>query len=167
MILTIDVDYRDPAAFASGILFEKWEDEKPSLTVISRIEKVHEYIPGQFYKRELPCILQLLKEHNLKPGCIVIDGFVYLDGKTKPGLGKYLYDSLNKTIPIIGVAKNSFNNISRDYMIFMGKSRRPLFVTSAGCDLKEAKEHIKSMHGTFRIPTLLKLADQTCRNAKE
>ena len=51
--------------------------------------------PGQFYKRELPCILELLKQVNPLPNYIVIDGYVYLGGDEKPGLGKHRITSYN------------------------------------------------------------------------
>jgi len=36
-----------------------------------------------FYKRELPCILKLLDKLEQPPSCIVVDGYVFLDGKKK------------------------------------------------------------------------------------
>lgn len=43
--------------------------------------------------------------------------------------------------------------------IFRGTSSKPLFITSAGIDLRDAAEHIEKMHGMYRMPTLLKLLD--------
>ncbi|WP_207420305.1 hypothetical protein [Desertivirga brevis] len=50
-----------------------------------------EYIPGEFYKRELPGILSLLDKINFELiQAIIIDGFVILNDEGKPGLGGYL-----------------------------------------------------------------------------
>ena len=46
-----------------------------------------------------------------------------------------------------------------------GSSRRPLYVSAAGMELQEAKRHIAQMHGKFRMPALLKRADQLSRAA--
>ncbi|WP_218965971.1 hypothetical protein [Snodgrassella communis] len=71
------------------------------------------YQSGQFYRQELPCIMALLDKIGLSTiSTIVIDGYVHLaDGKI--GLGGYLYHALDKTIPIIGVAKKNLAEISR------------------------------------------------------
>ena len=58
--------------------------------VSARIDGTDEYVPGEFYKRELPCIIKLLDLVEEHIDCIIIDGFVYLDGDTRPGLGKHI-----------------------------------------------------------------------------
>lgn len=163
MILAIDVDYDDTTATVAGILFEDWKDEKFETIFKSTIKNIEEYVPGQFYKRELPCILRLIEEHDISPNIIVIDGHVYLDENGKPGLGKYLYEALDSKVSVIGVAKKAFFTSSKDFEVYRGESQKPLFVTSEGIDIKEAKLAIASMHGKHRNPTLLKLADQKCR----
>jgi deoxyribonuclease V len=164
MILAVDVDYREGYASAGGILFESWTDEIEKSCVTSTIQEVQDYVPGQFSRRELPCILRLLAEHRLSPSYIVIDGFVYLDGVSRPGLGKYLYDALASKIGIIGVAKTPFKGLTPGCCeIYRGNSKKPLYVTSAGVASQHARQFIRSMHGKFRIPTLLKKADQLCQ----
>ncbi|MCK4823333.1 endonuclease V [bacterium] len=163
MILAIDVDYKDSYASVAGVLFENWCDEIEKYTYTSMVHGVQEYVPGQFYKRELPCVLKLIQEHNLSPDSIVIDGFVYLDGVSKPGLGKYLYDALEGKVEIIGVAKKPFKGIAPECEVYRGNSKKPLYVTSEGIDTEQAIKFIKSMHGKFRIPTLLKKVDKLCR----
>ena len=162
-ILAIDVDYREQSAKVAGVLFEQWHSATPCQTVTSYINEIQEYIPGQFYKRELPCIKQLLREHSMHPDIIVIDGFVYLDGKEKLGLGGHLYQEFNQAFPVIGVAKNPFKDIGKEYELLRGDSRKPLYITSAGISREKAKQCISSMHGEFRFPTLLKLVDTACR----
>jgi deoxyribonuclease V len=44
-----------------------------------------------------------------------------------------------------------------------GHSRRPLYVSAAGIDAETAARYIQDMHGTYRLPTLLRRVDQLCR----
>lgn len=166
MILAIDVQYNENTAFVAGVLFEDWQSDAPSGEYVSIVKEVAEYEPGSFYKRELPCILSLLDEHKLLPTCIVVDGYVYLDGEQQPGLGKHLYDALGGKIEVIGVAKKGFAGISAEYEVIRGKSEKPLYVTTTG-DLPLAKKLVQKMAGRYRIPTLLKRADQVCRQAEK
>lgn len=163
MILAVDVDYQETAAVVAGVLFNEWQDESHISICKSLITEIENYVPGEFYKRELPCILRLIEDHQISPELIVIDGHVYLDEDKKPGLGKYLYDALEAKIPVVGVAKRAFFTSSEDFEVFRGESEKPLYVTSEGMELKEAKLAIASMHGKYRNPTLLKLVDQKCR----
>lgn len=93
----------------------------------------------------------------------MVDGYVFLDGISQPGLGKYLYDALDKEIPVIGVAKRSFAKISDEFALLRGDSQKALYITAAGIDQALAKEYIASMYGKHRNPSLLKKADQVCR----
>lgn len=166
MILAIDVHYNENEAIAAGVTFQDWTDTNETGIYISRISPVHEYIPGQFYKRELPCIDALLKEHHLKPDTIVVDGYALL-GTDKKGLGYYLYEHLNNSTAVIGVAKKPFKNIRDQCKLYRGESTKPLYVTSVGIPQEEAKESILSMDGNYRFPTLLKLVDSACRKPDE
>lgn len=83
--------------------------------------------------------------------------------ENKPGLGFYLFRELNENIPIIGVAKSKFANTPTEPELYRGESINPLYVTSIGIPVQDAKNIIASMHGTFRLPTLLKQVDQLCR----
>lgn len=163
MILAVDVDYRGRTAFAAGITFDDWPDAHATGVFRSRIEGVEDYISGQFYRRELPCLLKLIEEHRIAPDAIVIDGLVFLDGRSKPGLGKYLYDALQGKITIVGVAKTPFRDLPQGHELVRGASRKPLFVTTVGMPLAEAKHHIRAMQGPFRIPALLKRVDQLAK----
>lgn len=165
MILAVDVDYRNDKASIAGICFHAWSDESPKDVLHSEVDTVLDYEPGQFYKRELPCILKLLKEHELRPDLIVIDGFVYLGQDSKPGLGVHLFNALGKNTPVIGVAKSAFKGSSPKTEVFRGKSEKPLYVTAIGIEQQVANANISSMHGKYRIPTLLKLVDHECRKS--
>lgn len=163
MILAIDVHYHHHSARIAGVAFEGWEDELPSGEYLSNREGVADYQPGMFFLRELPCILQLLEEHSLTPDIIIVDGYVYLDGISKPGLGKYLFDAMQGEVAVIGVAKRAFKGISRKFAVYRGSSKNPLYVTGEGIELSVAKAAIKRMQGKYRMPDLLKRVDRLCR----
>lgn len=164
MILAVDVHYTEPGAIAAGVCFEDWRDAQPSHTCISRFDAVAPYEPGAFYRRELPCLLGLLGEHDLHPAVIVVDGHVFLDDAGRPGLGKHLFDALDGQVPVIGVAKTAFVGVGEDHEVRRGNSARPLYVSAAGMPLADAKAHILAMHGAHRLPTLLKAVDRACRD---
>ncbi|WP_408733616.1 endonuclease V [Neptunitalea lumnitzerae] len=165
MILVFDTYYYNDNAKTICLSFEDWNKEDCFNVYSETISGIEEYVSGEFYKRELPCILSLISQIDLdKVHVIIIDGFVYLNDNNKYGLGAYLYDALNKEIPVIGVAKRDFASINKNReVVFRGISQNPLFITSVGIDLKTASERIKEMNGEFRIPTLLKEVDRLTR----
>lgn len=165
MILAVDVDYRGGKAFAAGVLFQNWIDTEPVKELVVSCVSDEEYVPGRFYRRELPCILSLFERIDAAVDCIVIDGYVYLGKERKAGLGKHLSDSLNKSIAVIGVAKNAFRDTPASTGLLRGKSKKLLYVTAEGIEEDKARHFIKLMHGEHRIPTLLKRVDQLCREA--
>jgi deoxyribonuclease V len=166
MIFAVDVYYRDAHAIAAGVMFDRWEDDEPISKVVVQIKDVAAYIPGQFYQRELPCILELVNQLRYLPTYIIVDGYVYLDETKKPGLGKYLYDALEGKSIVIGVAKSRFKDISTRSELFRGTSRKPLHVTAEGIDESEAKSLISRMYGEHRIPAMLKLVDNLSREPR-
>lgn len=166
MKLVVDVQYTNTTALCAGILFDHWNTSEISQKLLTYTQNIQAYESGSFYKRELPCIINLIKEHNLAPELIIIDGYVFLDGESEAGLGKYLYDHLKGNIPIIGVAKKAFNEIAPDYEILRGTSTKSLYITAIDIPLAEAKEKIATMQGEHRIPTLLRQVDQLCRGIK-
>lgn len=162
MILAFDTYYFDNKAKTICLEFDNWNDNENFKIHSEIIENVEEYIPGEFYRRELPCILSLLDKIDLtNTEAIVVDGFVYLDDEKKFGLGAYLYEKLNKEIPIIGVAKTNFASIEKDKLaLIRGESIKPLYITAVGLEVEDALKKIEMMHGEFRIPTLLKELDR-------
>lgn len=164
MIACVDVDYREEEANAAALLFESWTDPKSSLELVERISEVAEYEPGQFYKRELPCLMEVLKPVRGILDLIIVDGYVWLSDEPKAGLGAYLYDALEEKIPVIGVAKTLFASAKGIATpVLRGDSLRPLYVTAVGVEADQAAQWVRSMHGQHRLPTLLKRVDQLCR----
>ncbi len=163
MIAAFDVHYfPDGKASAAAVLFRHYSDATACLTYTVPVDAVFRYVPGQFYRRELPCILRLLHEFQEVPAEMIVDGYLMLAGR--PGLGRHLFESLGGKVPVIGVAKSEYRGSTR-VEVLRGRSKRPLYVTSAGMDPVDAAERIRSMHGTARIPTLLKYVDRLARGA--
>ena len=163
MILAFDTYYFDDKAKTVCLAFKNWFDAEPIRSYEETISGVADYEPGAFYKRELPCIISLLNkiQPNLEEvSTIIIDGFVLLDDQKKLGWGGYLYNQLEKNIPVVGVAKSGFYGNNKNVCeLKRGESKKPLFITALGMDLKTAFENVKSMHGNFRMPTLLQMLD--------
>lgn len=164
-LLATDTYYYSDHALCAIVCFE-WNDPIPGQVFTTRVENVAPYQPGQFYKRELPCILQCLKQIDLAPiEAIVVDGHVYVDNHGAPGLGAHLYEALQQRTPVIGVAKTSFaKNKDTTKNILRGSSTKPLYVSAIGTALDDAAERIKRMHGDYRMPSILKELDQLSRS---
>ena len=152
---------------AAGILFDDWTSDVTLKELTVRIDEVAPYEPGQFYKRELPCLIALIEKLGSLPSLFIVDSFVTLDANNRPGLGAYLFDHFQQEVPVIGVAKKRFKGNSSAVEIRRGRSHTPLFITAAGIEPAKAAERIQTMHGNYRIPTLLKRVDQLCRNREE
>lgn len=166
MILATDVYYpSDGGAIAAGVAFNAFGDTQPCAEFTCSLEEVGDYQSGEFYKRELPCLLQLLTQHQLKPSIIIVDGHVQFTNNPRPALGAHPYQTLGQQTPVIGVAKNPHRDISAKAELLRGDSLRPLYVSAVGIEIENAKQSVLQMHGPHRIPTLLKRADQLCRQS--
>jgi len=162
MIVAIDVQYTDDTeALAAAVVFNDWADAHPVDTHTAVISPVEPYVPGQFWRRELPCIMEVLKEIWHPIDCVIVDGHVWL-GPGVGGLGYYVYEALERRIPVVGVAKRHFRD-GCAVEVLRGESRNPLYVTAVGTDTSGAAHYIQRMHGPYRIPTLLKRVDALCR----
>lgn len=163
MIVAVDVQYLGDAGFAAAVAFPRWTDAEPESEHGALVRPVAEYEPGQFFKRELPCILAVLALPAAPPEVVVVDGYVWLDAADRKGLGALLFDALGGETPVVGVAKHAFRGSPHAAAVTRGSSSRPLFVTAVGMQLADAAAAITSMHGAYRTPTLLKWADRLCR----
>ena len=165
MILAFDTYYYTDKAKTVCLSFEDWTDDTYYLAYSEVRHGVEEYEPGEFYKRELPCIVSLLEQIDLPDiEAIIVDGFVFLDDNGKFGLGGRLYEHLNDKIPVIGVAKTNFATINENKQkVYRGNSLNPLYITAIGLDKDKAAKHIESMSGAYRMPTLLKQLDSLTR----
>jgi deoxyribonuclease V len=164
LILFVDVDYRaDGTAKVSGVVTDSWTSNK-CVVYSTIVPEVEPYEPGAFYRREMPCIIALLyATQQLRYKTIVVDGYVTLGEDQHYGLGAHLYRELAGTIPVVGVAKTYFNGTPDNQAVLRNGSTKELYVTALGMDHEAAKLAVANMHGEFRLPTLLKLVDQSCR----
>jgi deoxyribonuclease V len=156
-----DVHYReDGLACAAAVSFHDFGDSAPSATYRRRLPIPAGYLPGAFYRRELPCILKLMEALDLPPELFIIDGYVMLG--ERPGLGQHLYEAFDGRVPVIGVAKSPYAGAT-GIAVYRGTSKKPLHVTAAGIAPGAAGRAIRQMHGPYRIPTLLGIVDQLAR----
>lgn len=160
IIACFDVYYYKDSAKASCIVFSRYEEVTAEYT--EEIEGIEDYVSGQFYKRELPCILKVLEKVKEDIDIIIIDGFIWA-GEDKRGLGGHLFESINNKPPIIGVAKSHLNESTAYMEIFRGKSSNPLYISAIGMDLNYSAVLIKNLKGDFRIPYTLKRVDKLSR----
>lgn len=124
---------------------------------------VKPYQSGQFYQREMPCLLALIEQINEPFDVIIIDGYVYLDGVVQAGLGKHLYDNLSAKKPIVGIAKTHFYGMSQDFAVYRGVSKHPLYVTCIDFDINIAKELVQYLQGCYRMPDVVTMVDKLTR----
>ena len=167
VITAFDVGYRTTADGEIGtcgvVGFTEWSAGVSSYEAVVKTTVTEPYVPGKLYLRELPCLLaglaQFEKDTATKPTLIVVDGNVRLDQDSKAGLGKRLFIELRETIQVVGVSKNPYAGLDA-IEVHRGESKKPIHVTAVGIDESAAATHITSMHGMYRIPTMLRLADQ-------
>ncbi len=160
----VDVHYRNGSAAAALVEFQNFSSCSILRSLFRETEISAPYIPGKFYLRELPCILNILEYSHRKYQIIVIDGYVFLKAPVCYGLGRHLARVLGYETIIIGVAKNYFKMAERFVTVKRGKSSRPLYVSAFNMETEAAGLMIKEMHGDNRIPYILKLTDQLSRN---
>ncbi len=165
--LFVDVAYSGQKAVAAAVITPPKNTGRITACYTCTIDGVAQYEPGNFYKRELPCILKLLNLVQEPLETIFIDAYVWLS-PTHPGLGAHLFKALDTKIPVIGIAKSGFlilegtTNIVE--YVLRGKSKRPLYVTAAGIDLKKAARIVKKLYKRYRIPYAMKESDSLARH---
>jgi deoxyribonuclease V len=129
-------------------------------TLTETVSKAAPYLPGEFYRRELPALRAVLQGADTF-ALIVVDGYVDLDPHGRPGLGAHVHEEFGA--PVVGVAKTAFRSATQAVQVRRGQSIRPLYVTSAGIQIADAVRLVKEMAGSFRIPDSLRLADRLAR----
>ena len=148
----VDVHYQADEAVAACVLFRDWSDERSDRELVARVPSPAAYEPGQFYRRELPCLLAVLEPVRESLELVVIDGYVWLDANGRRGLGAHLHEALGGRVPVVGVAKTAFAGSTFAVAVLRGASRKPLHVTAAGIAADVAASHLRAMHGDHRIP---------------
>lgn len=162
----MDVYYYEDYAKSCCIVFEICENEERIVSEYCAIvQDIDEYVPGEFYKREMPCLLKVLKQVKECIDLIIVDSFVWI-GKDKKGMGAHLYEALNEEKPVIGVAKTHFSQCTNYVEVYRGISTKPLFVSAVGLEIDYAAALIKNLKGANRIPDTLKKVDRLSRATK-
>ncbi|WP_422014183.1 endonuclease V [Roseateles sp.] len=165
MKFAIAVHFDGAQAQAAAVAFDAWDSPEAAKTYLSHIAHVEKPARGELDLRALPCVMQLLREHQLAPELILIDGFVHLDADETPGLGRHLFHALGSLTPVIGVAKTRPPGLSAQFEVMREEETPPLIVTCAGVDIGAAKARVRAMHGRKRVPTLLKLVARLAKGA--
>src|SRR5262245_51848061 len=105
MMACIDTYHNSRCSRTGIVLFANWTDSCAVREfVCERSDAPTDYLPGQFFRRELPCIVQAREAFDNAASILVIDGYVWLDRHGKKGLGAFVYDALGESISVIGVA---------------------------------------------------------------
>lgn len=165
MLAALDVQYDDAQSRGTGaaLVFERWEAAISSAEYLADFANIQPYVSGEFFRRELPCLLALIALIREPVSILIIDGYAQLGDK--PGLGQVLWENLGKQIPVVGVAKSRFQS-AHAAEVTRGSSESPLFVTAVGIDVAYAATNVRRMHGSHRIPTLLKRVDKLARQQR-
>jgi len=160
----LDVHYRDEEAVAACVLFGDWRDHRGETEVVRHVPAADlpPYRAGELYRRELPCLLAVLASPVNPLELVLVDGYVWLE-EGRPGLGGHLFRELGERIPVVGVAKSVYPGAEGVVEVHRGRSQRPVYVSAAGVDVHTAASLVKQMHGSHRIPTLLRRADRLSR----
>jgi deoxyribonuclease V len=162
VLACVDVHYGSAAeATAACIVFQEWNAKAAAEQHVVHIDQVAGYVSGQFFRRELPCLLSVLGSVSTPLETIVVDGYVWLDLE-RPGLGWHLYDALGRAPAVVGVAKTNYEG-NRAAVALVRHGRKPLYVTAVGMSATAASARIAEMRGQYRIPTLLRAADRLSR----
>lgn len=177
MLVCLDVDYRATAAgeraVAAAVVVTDPRSDVAAHEITVAVDHIAAYVPGAFFERELPCLLAVLDAVVVVLGTaaftIVVDAHVWLGDH--PGLGQRLYqawrsrhvDKGSADVVVGGVGKTAWHDTSAHRAVVRGEAKA-LWVSSAGLDVDVAAALIESMHGPYRLPTLLKRVDRLCRD---
>lgn len=182
LILALDIQYQDNQAFIAGVLFEFLGEIKAQYAWQTQTDVP--YVPGYFCFREGPPLLdfwhKLLNDSQLQPKLMIIDGHG-LAHPRKFGVATWL--GIKTHCPTIGcaketlvhfdtppdVSKGSFSVIKLNtervgYVLRNQANINPIFVSPGHLvSLEESKRVILALEGEYRIPEVLRLADQNAR----
>ncbi len=113
---------------------------------------------------DLDLLRSALKRLSTEVQVVVLDQYVWLDGTTRPGMGALLYQALDESVSVMGVAEEPCEDGNPEALgIARGHSARPLFVTSVGFPPPVVGKLVRAMHGRGRIPWALSRAAKLAR----
>ncbi len=165
-IVCLDAAYGEGAQSVAAVVFSDWPSPGCSRIWSERIDAPPApYRPGRFFERELPLLLRALAALALRPGAVLIDGYVVLDAAGRPGLGAHLHTALGRRTPVVGAAKTAFRGAECALPVRRGGAKNPLYVSAIGIDPDDAARHVGAMAGQHRIPEHIKRVDREARRA--
>lgn len=180
--IALDVQYKGEKAFVAGVLQNYGESEYQIF--VSELETEIPYIPQYFSFREGPVLLTFLEklqqENNMKIDLAIIDGH----GVAHPrrlGIASWL--GVKMELSTIGVAKETLLTYEGEleeelgsyltvklkqeivgYALRTVEKVKPIFI-SAGhqIHLETVKDLVLKLEGEYRLPDMLRFADQAAR----
>jgi deoxyribonuclease V len=166
-VVVTDVAYDDATgrARAAGVVLASPSAPSPVATFVRDGVVDAAYRSGEFFARELPLLLPLLR--GIAPlhaiDTVVVDA--YVDLGVGPGMGRRLHEALAaEGLPaaVIGIAKNPHAG-APGIEVRRGTSDRPLWVTAADLPVAVAATEVAAMAGAHRLPDAVRLADHLAR----
>jgi len=100
MMACLDVAYHALEANSAAVLFHSWDDGAAWREIVTRVPAPADYRPGQFYRRELPCLLALVALIGEPLEVLIVDGYVWLGEGDLPGLGAHLHAALGGAVAV-------------------------------------------------------------------
>lgn len=133
-IAILDVAYAADAAGLACVLADSWTAPTAATEISQSLACMPaEYVPGEFYRRELPLLRALIDDLVPRPSTLVIDGYVWLGGVDAPGLGARLFEALHSATPVVGVAKTRYRGDTWSEQVYRGDSRPAALRDGCGC----------------------------------
>lgn len=162
LVGVVDVHYRpDESASTALCVYSDATCTNVVQDVRTFRSHVAPYVPGEFFRRELPCVEDaVLASPPLS--LLIIDGYATLDAAGRSGLGVHLHQRLG--LPIIGIAKTRYQSATHAIEVARGLGTKPVYVTSCGgLGLHAAAAIVTTMAGSFRLPDAARRADRLAR----
>ena len=155
----------------AALLFDQFESKEIIKSYhVDLITNVAEYVSGEFYKKEMPCLQYMWNNlpQNIKNqiDTVIVDSLYDLwDGR--PGMGHHFHDWLiseGYNVEVMGIAKKKFkdNSLYITKVIRGNDSTTPLNVNGSD-KTKDYKKIVQSMAGDYRIPYMVKEVDKLSR----
>lgn len=161
MLACLDVHYEEHRSRGACLFTEGFGSDQIVWQTVMEFPPARSYRPGFFYERELPFLLELLRQipSEFKPTQILIDGYVWT-GPGQAGLGAHLDRETGGVFQIVGVGKTRF--VPAPAVEIRRHGTSPLFVSSTQ-DPIGAAQLVLGMPGSARLPNLIRLTDRASR----
>lgn len=181
-ILTLDVQYKQEVGYVGMC---EWNAQPEGVRIfLTKHECTEEYVPGKFFKREGPILLQAIDRYRMftgeSPELLIIDGHGTAHPQ-KSGIAVWI--GTQTKLPTIGLAKRSLLPNPPDvgteagdhrevihheevvgHVVRTQKNIKPVFVSPGfGISSEEAVNIILSLRGKFRIIEPMRQADFSAR----